>query len=401
MTVNAVLDEPDDEPDEADEAPQNAEEDEQQRRAERVVTVLRESLAKVEHRLPQVSQHFYATLFIIAPETRALFPANMETQRGRFFGALVHIVQMIDRPQELEPFLRQLGRDHRKFDVATEHYEAVGTALLAALKRYLDDEWTEEVERAWADAYSIIARKMQEGAAADTGPAWFSASVLEHTMLDWETAVIRVQPSEPIPYQPGQYLSVEVPQRLRLWRYLSPANAPREDGTIEFHVRAVDDGWVSRALVRHANVGDTWRIAAPMGNLWRDPSAERSLLLVAGGTGIAPMRAVLDDLAWRDYPPDTQVFFGGRSGEELYNLTELRELAARHSWLTLTPVTDDGSISDGLTGNLADVVTSYGAWPEYDVLIAGSPEMIRTTVSRLLVAGTTFDQISYDSFPTD
>ena len=49
-----------------------------------------------------------------------------------------------------------------------------------------------------------------------------------------------------------------------MWRYLTPATAPREDGLLEFHVRAVDGGWVSRSLVTTAEPGDKWR----MGRRW-------------------------------------------------------------------------------------------------------------------------------------
>ena len=51
--------------------------------------------------------------------------------------------------------------------------------------------------------------------------------------LGWDLAMLTIETSEPIPYRAGQYVSVETPQRPRLWRYLSPANAPREDGTLE------------------------------------------------------------------------------------------------------------------------------------------------------------------------
>src|SRR5699024_1242840 len=131
------------------------------------------------------------------------------------------------------PFLRQLGRNHRKFGVAAQHYEAVGTSLLAALRQQLGTEWTPEVEQAWAEAYTIVARSMQEAAAEDEGPAFWTATVTDHRRLNWDLALIRLEPEQPIPYHAGQYLSVEVPQRPRLWRYLSPAHAPRPDGSLE------------------------------------------------------------------------------------------------------------------------------------------------------------------------
>src|SRR5437870_5354066 len=78
---------------------------------------------------------------------------------------LVHVGQMVDQPDDLVPFLRQLGRDHRRFGVEPKHYEAIGTALLAAMKTQLGAHWTAVVEQAWAEAFTIIARRMQEAAA--------------------------------------------------------------------------------------------------------------------------------------------------------------------------------------------------------------------------------------------
>ncbi len=105
-----------------------------------------------------------------------------------------------------------------------------------------------------------------------------------------------MQPDYPVPYQAGQYVSIAVPQRARLWRYLTPANAPREDGVIEFHVRSVAGGWVSRAVVAHTQVGDMWRIGPPLGRLSVDRESDRDVLMVAGGTGITTMTAMLEEL---------------------------------------------------------------------------------------------------------
>lgn len=391
MTSNAALDDQDD--------PQSGQGD-KVTDAKAVVRMIRDSWAVVAPHSEKVSQRFYGLLFMIAPATRDMFPANMEIQRNRLMHALVHIVQMIDRPTELTPFLKQLGRDHRKFDVISEHYEAVGTALLAAIKEYSGERWSTAVEQAWADAYAIIAEAMQEGMRTDAGPAWWPAKVVEHVRLDPETAVVRVETPSKVPYEPGQYVSVETPQRMRMWRYLSPANAPRQDNTIDFHIRTVDGGWVSRGIVGHTRVGDVWRIGAPLGNLWANPTADRPILMVAGGTGVAPMRAVIDALSRRDKRPEVTMFFGGKSEKYLYNLEELRYFADQHAWFSVNPVTDDGSLEDGMTGTLAEVVTSKGAWADHDVLVAGSPQMIRSTVSKMLVEGTPFDRISYDSFPT-
>jgi hemoglobin-like flavoprotein len=119
--------------------------------------LIRDSFAAVESQTHEVSQYFYGALFVVAPDTRDLFPINMSTQRSRLLRALVYVVQMVDRSDELTTLLTQLGRHHHKFDILARHYDAVGIALLAALKRFLKDKWTQEVDAAWTTAYGVIA----------------------------------------------------------------------------------------------------------------------------------------------------------------------------------------------------------------------------------------------------
>lgn len=367
-----------------------------------MVRLIRESWAAVEPRQEELTRFFYGMLFSIAPSTRDLFPANMEVQRSRLLRALVHVVQMVDRPDDLVPFLRQLGRDHRKFGVVMEHYESLGTALIRSLQRFAGDAWTPQVEQAWTDAYSLIARTMREAAEADQGPAYWTGQVVDHQRLSWDLALVRVKPNQAVPYRPGQYVSVEVPQRPRLWRYLSPANAPRTDGVMEFHVRAVEGGWVSRAIVGHSQVGDTWRMGSPMGRMGVDRRSGRDVLMIAGGTGVAPMRAILEELTRWGGNPDVTLFLGGRTRDDLYDLDALTTMTATNPWLSVVPVIEEDPAGAGAEhGTLADVVTRYGAWAEHDVLVCGSPAMIRATVSRMLVAGTPLDRIRYDPFTLD
>jgi NAD(P)H-flavin reductase/hemoglobin-like flavoprotein len=369
-------------------------------RTDDMVALIRESFALVAPQAEGMARHFYATLFSQAPETRDLFPVNMEVQRSRLLRALVHVVQMVDRPDELVPFLEQLGRDHRKFGVLAEHYDAVGAALLSSVAEFAGPAWTPPVEKAWTDAYGIVACAMRAASEADRGPATWLGRIVEHRRVGWDLAIIGVQASEPIPYRAGQYLSVETPQRPRLWRYLSPATAPRADGRLEFHVRAVPNGWVSRAIVAHTRVGDTWRMGPPMGRMHVDRDSGRNLLMVAGGTGSAPIRALLEDLARGTGQPRTQVFVGGRTWDDLHDFGPLRKLSYANPWLDVIPVVERDDTDEGGAerGTLAEVVTRYGAWADHDVLVCGSPAMIRSTVSRMLVAGTPLDRITYDPF---
>jgi NAD(P)H-flavin reductase len=77
-------------------------------------------------------------------------------------------------------------------------------------------------------------------------------------------------------------------------------------------------------------------------------------------------------------------------------------MTAANPWLTVIPVLESHPRVAGFEhGTLADVVTRFGAWADRDVLVCGSPAMIRATVSRMLVAGTPLDRITYDPFTVD
>lgn len=362
-----------------------------------MVSLIRTSFAAITSKFDELGKLFYGLLFYRAPETRDLFPVAMGVQRSRFLQALVHVLQTVDRPEDAAIFLRQLGRDHRKFGVLAKHYDAVGVALLEALAEVSGSAWTPQVEGAWRDAYAFVATTMYKAAEAERGPAIWLARVTHHQRLRDHLAVVHVQTSVPVPYAAGQYLTIEIPQRPRMWRSLSPANAPSGDGTVEFHVRTVPDGWVSRAIVAHSNIGDVWRIGPPMGQLTLAPDSKRDLLMVVGGTGLSPALAILEELVRTRSDRKVGLFYGARDVGDLYAIDRLRTLSHQHPWLTVIPVVEQGGHpTGGATGTVAEAVARYGAWADRETMISGSPDMVRATVSAMLDAGTPLNRIHYD-----
>lgn len=114
---------------------------------------------------------FYGELFIVAPETKELFKGgNMRNQAIRLFKMLDISVSGLsgDLPQ-LVSVLKDLGRRHVSYGVVDAHYDAVGEALLATLKKALapSGAWTPEVVAAWSTVYGVIASTMKAGAKTD------------------------------------------------------------------------------------------------------------------------------------------------------------------------------------------------------------------------------------------
>jgi len=363
---------------------------------------LRASFAYVAEHGDEVARWFYAHLFISHPECRELFPVNMLRQRGRLLDALGHIVSQVDRLDELVPFLQQLGRDHRKFGTIRGHYPAVGNSLVATLAHFAGPNWTPELADGWLAAYNLAATTMIEAAeAANAEPAWWNAEIIAHDRRAFDVAVVRVQLiDEPPRYLPGQSLSVETSHQPRLWRYLSPANAPRDDGTMDFHVQLVSGGLVSAALVRHLRVGEMLRLGSPVGHrLTVDSRSHRDLLLVAGSTGLAPLKAVLEQLIIENRRRRVHLVHGARTYPGLYDRADLDALAAAHDWLTVTYALSEYSHAPDIQhGSVAEVVTRIGSWQDCDVMVCGSPRMVERTVPALAQTGIPSDRIRFDEF---
>jgi NAD(P)H-flavin reductase/hemoglobin-like flavoprotein len=362
---------------------------------------LRESFARVAMHGDELPLFFYSDLFIKHPEVRDLFPVSMEAQRGHLVDALVKIVSQVDSVAELTTFLQGLGRDHRKFGALAGHYDAVGASLLTTLAHFSGPAWTPELAADWLAAYELIASVMTEAAQDDeqVHPPWWRGTVVSYEQRAFDISVLFVRPEPHLEYLPGQSVAIESPSRPKLWRYYSIANAPRVDGLLEFHIRLIDGGALSMALTSSSITDTQLRLGAPVGVLTLGgPPSGRDLLLVAGSTGLAPLKAILDQLTGVPQPPRVHLFFGARTADGLYDLDSLEKLAAQHPWLTVTPVVSAEPKFAGETGSLPDVVARHGNWSDHDAYLAGPTEMVQETVARLSAAGMAQEQIHIEDF---
>lgn len=361
---------------------------------------LKDNFAQVARQGDTVALFFYADLFVRDPPLRDMFPVGMAAQRDKLLAALGHTVSNVDNLAELVPFLQQLGRDHRKFGIVAEHYPQVGASLLATLRYFSGTDWTDELAEDWSTAYGLVAKVMLEAAEEDAQdrPAWWDGKIIAVDRRRFDIAVLRILPNRPVPYRPGQSVAMEVPGRPRLWRYYSMANAPRPDNTIDFHVRLVDGGPVSTMLVRGVRVGDQVRMGPPVGTLTLDEGSGRNIVLAAGSTGLAPLKAILEQVARRADPPRVHLFFGARTRDSLYDLEDLGKLAAARPWLTVVPAVSHERVSDVEHGTLSDVVARHGPWTDHDAYVCGPPAMVTHTAERLARLGMSRDRIRLETF---
>lgn len=144
---------------------------------------LRKNLADVAAHGDEVPLFFYSDLFIKHPEVRGMFPISTDAQRAHLVHALAKIVANVDCPSDLTLFLQALGRDHRSFGAAAEHYDAVGASLLATLEHFSGPSWTPELRSDWAAAYGLIGSVMAAAEADEVQRCRCTAE--DHVRIDY------------------------------------------------------------------------------------------------------------------------------------------------------------------------------------------------------------------------
>jgi ferredoxin-NADP reductase/hemoglobin-like flavoprotein len=346
--------------------------------------LIRESWSLVERDTERVASQFYGLLFSRHPALRALFPPMMDGQRDRLVGALTYVVLNVDDLRTLSAYLRDLGRDHRKFDVRPEHYPALGRCLVASMRANAGEAWKPEYDGAWMRAYDQIANIMIKAAEEDarvSPPAW-RARVVAHEKRTPEIAVITVEPDQPYPFYAGQYVTVQTAHWPRVWRAYSIANAPRPDNLLSFHVRVVPGGWVSTALARRTPVGAELVLGPPRGSMTLPAPRPRSLLCLAGGTGLAPIKALVEETLRTSPDTDITLVHGARRRRDLYDGEDLTRLAALSGRLRLlTTVSDDPDHRPSQT--VADAIGPLDVMDSPATFVCGPAEMVLATLNRL------------------
>jgi NAD(P)H-flavin reductase/hemoglobin-like flavoprotein len=351
--------------------------------------------------LPDVAMtYFYGHIFAAEPEIRAMFPPAMSEQHRRFYQALTASAGADADQSGRDEYLAALGRAHRKYGVRKEHYQTFRTALLATCHEFAlapDDEAT------MLAVFDRAAQAMNTAADAEAGqsPAWWTAEVSGHELLGPDIAVLALRTDEPLRYQAGQHVSVQTPRWPRLWRHYSVGCAPRPDGMLVLHVRAVPGGLVSTALVHRTRPGDTLLLGPAEGTMTADVGSGRDVLCLAGGTGLAPLMAITEALieagegGTGDDRRNIVLYHGARTARELYGLPPLRRMAARYPRLKVIAATSDEEAPESVHGSIPELGTK-AEWQDRDIYVSGPDAMITATERALLDAGAPPELIHYD-----
>lgn len=205
---------------------------------------------------------------------------------------------------------------------------------------------------------------------------------------------LRTPPASQLEYVPGQYVDMIGKDGLR--RSYSIANAPREDGKLTLQIRKVPDGEMSHYWFSEAKTNDLLRLEGPLGTFSLRKTNARQLILLATGTGIAPVKALLEQLsaAAQHGFSHIHLYWGGRVEQDIYWQPPFPALP-----LQFTPVLSRSPEWSGRKGyvqhalledrlNLSDAV-AYAC---------GSEAMINSAHDELVAAGLSDKSFYSDAF---
>ena len=124
------------------------------------VKLVQQSFAKVAPISETAAVLFYDRLFEIAPQVRAMFPADMTEQRKKLMATLAVVVNGLSNLESVLPAASSLARRHVAYGAKPSHYPVVGGALLWTLEKGLGEAWTPETAAAWTAAYGTLSGYM-------------------------------------------------------------------------------------------------------------------------------------------------------------------------------------------------------------------------------------------------
>ena len=189
---------------------------------------------------------------------------------------------------------------------------------------------------------------------------------------------LKLPPNQRLQYFAGQYIEILLKECRR--RAFSLANAPHDDECLQLHIRLVPGGQFTEHVFNELKERDMLRINGPHGGFYLREDSPKPMLLVAGGTGFAPLKAIVEHALAEGLTRTMDIYWGGRSYADLYLLNLAENWARDHAHIRFVPVLSNPSESDNWRGREGFVhVAAMQDFPDlsgHQVYVCGSPAMV-------------------------
>jgi len=225
-----------------------------------------------------------------------------------------------------------------------------------------------------------------------------NAEITAITRLRPDITALHLKPQGDFSYQAGQY--IEIGFGTFAPRPYSIASAPRPGSTIDIYIKDFGPGGASHYAANTLAQGDLVTITGPFGRcVLSDPAsgsaAQRPLLLIAGGLGITPLKAIAEQALATEPGRALSLYWGAQTADELFLQDYFTERATESTLFNFVPLTGHPVSPAALElyqQNGGDLTAA-------EIYLAGPPAMITGTITALLACGVARDHIHYDTHP--
>ncbi|MBV6271578.1 CDP-6-deoxy-delta-3,4-glucoseen reductase [Alcaligenaceae bacterium CGII-47] len=205
---------------------------------------------------------------------------------------------------------------------------------------------------------------------------------LERLADDVMSVTLQLPSAEPYLYYPGQYLDIILQGGVR--RSYSMASAPFGMHQVSLHIRHMPGGLftdhVFGAGETQMKVRDLLRIEGPLGSFFLREESIKPIILLASGTGFAPICAIIEQMIAHGITRPTVLYWGGRRPVDLYMDKRARNWAAGLGWFNYVPVVSDARPEDGWSGRVGfvhnAVMADFPDLSNHQVYACGTPAMV-------------------------
>ena len=222
---------------------------------------------------------------------------------------------------------------------------------------------------------------------------------IEQAAPDVKIVQLLLPAGKKIEYYAGQYLQIKLDGETVA--AFSIANAPREDRTVELHIREAPNSDSYTLLAKRLKVGELLRVSLPHGETtrfkWQDAD---KLLFIAASTGYSQFKSILEEMADAGDERPVTLYWGARTAKDLYRHDAIKSFAFLHPNIKYIPVVSDQPewpARKGLVHQavLQDLNSDFSGWT---LVCGGSPAMVYTTFDDFVAAGMKPEQMISDVF---
>ncbi|MEO7200200.1 MAG: CDP-6-deoxy-delta-3,4-glucoseen reductase [Dokdonella sp.] len=249
-------------------------------------------------------------------------------------------------------------------------------------------------------ASDLLLEAREVASVADMPRRSFTVKVSDKTFLSEDVVRLTLLTvrGERMRRLPGQYLDVLLDDGKR--RAFSIANAPHTGNELELHVRHVAGGGFTSFAFNELQHGAILRVEGPLGTFVPREDSERPILMMAGGTGFAPVKALIEHFLHLGSRRSISLYWGARAARDLYLSGLPQRWADQHPNFHFIPVLSDSEHAGGMRCGLVHeaLLEDHPDLSGFDIYMSGPPSMIDAGRRSFVQAGLPEDHLYYDSF---